>query len=108
LSAVSSTTNKALDILENKIGRKTMTTLTEALKTPGAAADLLETLPGQERVRVLKLLSNPSQWTSGGKAAATGSMSMGVNALAPERYNEDAIQAQPTRIILNNMAPGRL
>lgn len=108
LSAVSSTTNKALDILENKIGRKTMTTLTEALKTPGAAVDLLETLPGQERVRVLKLLSNPSQWTSGGKAAATGSMSMGVNALAPERYNEDAIQAQPTRIILNNMAPGRL
>ena len=106
LSAVAATTNKALNILENKIGKKTMETLTEALKTPEGAADLLATLPGSERNRVIKLLSNPSEWTSGAKAAATGTTTMGVNALAPDR-NDDAAYNQPARIILNNMAPGR-
>ena len=106
LSAVAATTNKALNILENKIGKKTMETLTEALKTPEGAADLLATLPGSERNRVLNLLSDPSKWTSGGKAAATGTTTMGVNALAPDRY-DDAGNNQPARIILNNMAPGR-
>jgi len=106
LSAVAATTNKALNILENKIGKKTMETLTEALKTPEGAADLLATLPGSERNRVLNLLSDPSKWTSGGKAAATGTTTMGVNALAPDR-NDDATYNQPARIILNNMAPGR-
>jgi len=105
LSAVAATTNKALGILENKIGKKTMETLAEALKTPEGAADLLATLPGNERVKVLNLLSNPSQWKSGTKAAATGTTTMGVNALAPDRYENNALANQPTRIILNGMAP---
>ena len=99
LSAVAATTNKALAILENKIGAKTMTTLTEALKTPEGAADLLATLPGNERLRVLKLLSDPSQWTAGAKAAATGTVTMGVNALVPDRYNNNALMNQPARIV---------
>ena len=108
LNAVAATTNKALGILENKIGKKTMTTLTEALKTPEGAADLLATLPGEERVKVLKLLSDPSQWKSGTRAVVTGTTTMGVNALAPDRYNDaNALANQPARIILNNMAPGR-
>lgn len=104
LSAVAATTNKALNILENKIGKKTMETLTEALQTPEGAADLLATLPGSERSRVMKLLSNPSEWTSGGKAAATGTTTMGVNALAPERYDDTGSQ-QPARVIVNRLAP---
>lgn len=106
ITAIAATTNKALSILENKIGKKTMAALTEALKTPEGAADLLATLPGQERIRVFNLLSNPSQWTSGGKAAVTGATTTGVNALAPDRY-EDSTATQPTRVILNNMMPGR-
>jgi hypothetical protein len=77
LSAVASTTNKALQILENKIGTKTMDVLTKASQTPEGAAELLNTLPGAERNRVLKLLSNPQDWKPG--AAATA-----VNALKPE------------------------
>lgn len=100
ITAIAATTNKALSILENKIGKKTMAALTEALKTPEGAADLLATLPGQERVRVFNLLSNPSQWTSGGRAAVTGATTMGVNALAPEPEPVNRIQ-------LNNMMPGR-
>lgn len=87
LSALTATTNKALNILENRIGQKTMSTLTEGLKTPEAAANLLESLPAAERNRVLKLLSNPAQWSEGGKAAVRGATVMGVNALAPEPIN---------------------
>jgi hypothetical protein len=109
LSAVAATTNKALQILENKIGAKTMGTLTEALKTPEGAAKLLETLPATERNRVIKLISDPSMLgaTNAKKAAEairTGTVTTGVNALAPER-NENALNNQPVRRIdLTGMA----
>jgi hypothetical protein len=100
--------NKTLSELEKAVGAKTLKTLTDAMKTPQGATALLETLPGSERVRVLKLLSDPSQWKSGVKAVATGTTTMGVNALAPDRYDDAGAPAnQPARIILNNMAPGR-
>jgi hypothetical protein len=121
LSAVAATTNKALQILENKIGAKTMSTLTEGLKTPEGAAKLLETLPAAERNRVIKLISDPVEW--GGKAAKdtlvggakraqqaaeairTGTVTTGVNALAPERNNQNALNDQPVRRIeLTGMA----
>jgi hypothetical protein len=127
LNAVAATTNKALQILETKIGAKTMTTLTEALKTPQGAADLLATLPGNERSRVLQIISDPSVLTQGSRlyvapgrvlkselaknaaeAIRTGTVTTSVNALAPDRYNDtNALANQPARIILNNMAPGR-
>ncbi len=71
LSAVASTTNKALQILEDKIGTKTMDILTKASQSPQGAAELLDTLPASERVRVLNLLSKPQTWKPG-TAAATG------------------------------------
>lgn len=91
LSAVASTTNKALNILENKIGAKTMATLTEALKTPEGAANLLERLPAQERSRVLRLISDPSQWSEGAKATVRGTTAAGVNMLAPSQENQNAL-----------------
>jgi hypothetical protein len=110
LSAVAATTNKALQILENKIGAKTMGTLTEGLKTPEGAIKLLETLPAAERNRVLKLISDPSVLgpTSAKKAVEairTGTVTGAVNALAPERNNENALNDQPVRRIdLTGMA----
>ena len=99
LSAVAATTNKALNILENKIGAKTMATLTEALKTPEGAANLLERLPAEERSRVLRLISDPSQWSTGAQAAVRGATVTGINQLAPDRYNNNALSNQPVRII---------
>jgi hypothetical protein len=99
LSAVAATTNKALNILETKIGSKTMATLSEALKTPEGAKNLLEQLPAEERSRVLKLISDPSQWSKGSNAAVRGTTVVGVNALAPEVMNENAMNNQPVRII---------
>ena len=90
LSAVAATTNKGLNILENKIGQKTMATLTEALKTPEGAANLIESLPAAERNRVLQLMANPSKWGAPTRAAVTGTTTMGVNMLAPDRNVENA------------------
>jgi hypothetical protein len=90
LSAVAATTNKGLNILENKIGQKTMATLTEALKTPEGAAQLIESLPAAERNRVLQLLADPVKWGAPTRAAVTGTTTMGVNMLAPDRNVENA------------------
>ena len=108
LSAVAATTNKALQILENKIGAKTMSTLTEGLKTPEGAVKLLETLPASERNRVLQLISDPSVLAPSAKKAVeairTGTVTTGVNAMAPER-NDNALNNQPARRIeLTGMA----
>jgi len=89
LSAVAATTNKGLNILENKIGTKTMATLTEALKTPEGAANLLETLPAAERARVLQIMSDPTKWGAPTRAAVTGGIAAGVNMMAPERNVEN-------------------
>lgn len=77
LSAVASTTNKALQILEDRIGKNTMDVLTKASQTPQGAAELLDKLPGAERSRVLQLLSNPQDWKAGAGATA-------VNTLRPK------------------------
>ena len=75
ISSITTTTNKALQILENKIGVKTMRTLTEAFKTPQGTADLLNTLPANERNKVLQLISDPTKWS--------GFVPGTVNALTP-------------------------
>lgn len=79
INAYAATGNKAIGILENKIGNKTMRILTEAFKTPQGAADLLNTLPANERSKVLQLISDPSKWRGVGPSV--------VNALAPENEN---------------------
>lgn len=59
-------TNTTLSTIERQIGEKTMRLLTDAMKTPQGAANLLATLPGSERNRVAILLRNPA---GAGKAA---------------------------------------
>lgn len=76
INVYAATGNKALGILENKIGTKTMRALTEAFKTPQGTADLLNTLPANERSKVLQLISDPSKWRGVGPSV--------VNALTPQ------------------------
>lgn len=84
LSAITTNTNQALKILEEKINQNTMRTLTKALQTPEGAADLLKTLPASQRNQVLQLISRPDKWTA---AARTGTTAAAVNALAPDSEN---------------------
>ena len=87
LSFWASASNKTLSELEARVGAKTMSQLTQAMKTPQGAADLLETLPAAERNRVLNLMTKPQTWKPG-TAAATGVAVK--NALAPEE-NQNAL-----------------
>jgi hypothetical protein len=52
--------NKAISEYEKALGVKTMKTLTEAMKSPQSAANLLEALPTNEKNRVTQLLTDPS------------------------------------------------
>lgn len=100
LSFWATASNTALGKLENAIGQRTMNALTEAMKTPEGATNLLQTLPARERSLVLPLLRNPSLWSGAAKpsAAATGTQLIrsgaeaGIaNALAPSSQNQNAL-----------------
>jgi hypothetical protein len=68
-------TNTALATLETQVGEKTMRILTNAMKDPRRAANLLQTLPGPERNRVAMLLINPvGQGKAAARAAAIATM----------------------------------
>ena len=71
LSVVASSTNKVISELERAVSTKTLQTLTEAMKTPRGAANLLSTLPAAERSQVLRLLADPSQWSPTLSSSAT-------------------------------------
>jgi hypothetical protein len=83
------TTNRVLSELEKALGPRTMKVLSERMQSPEGAANLLETLPAAESNKILKLMSDPSQWT-GAKKAVTGTIA-GTNALSSESYNENAL-----------------
>jgi hypothetical protein len=97
LSAWVTNANKSLQILEDAVGKKTLDTLTRALKTPQGAADLLSALPGEERLRMMELLQNPTKAQAMRNAMlgmyrtmerAPGGVAAGLNALAPESEQE--------------------
>ena len=71
LSVVASSTNKVISELERAVSTKTLQALTEAMKTPQGAANLLSTLPAAERSQILKLLADPSQWSPTLSSSAT-------------------------------------
>jgi len=117
LSFWASAGNKTLSELERNIGTKSMKQLTDAMKTPEGAANLLETLPASERNQVLQLISDPAmlskapakdtivgsgaakQAQQAAEAIRTGTA---VNALAPKERRPVANNA--LRIELRGMA----
>jgi hypothetical protein len=92
LSAWVTNTNRSLQLLEDAIGKKTLDTLTQALKTPQGAEDLLSTLSGAERLRVSKLMQNPlGRGVTEAAKIAPSTIMPAVNALAPESQNQNAL-----------------
>lgn len=100
LQAWVTNTNKALQVLEEAVGKKTLDTLTQALKTPQGATDLLSVVPGEERLRLLELIQNPTKAQMARNLAlkgyrvlerAPGAVGIGVNALAPESEPVNAL-----------------
>jgi len=98
-SIVATTTNKALDILEKKLGKAVMEQLTAAAKDTKTFDELLNTLPASDRSMVLKTIKDPKTWETISKGAekvlptkARGGVAAGAtNALVPEDQNENAL-----------------
>jgi len=61
-NVLATTTNKALAILEKRLGKETLMALTEGAKSANNFQRLLDTLPTVERNRVLFTLNDPNFW----------------------------------------------
>jgi hypothetical protein len=86
------TSNRALGQIETRLGVSTVRKLTEAMKTPEGARDLLATMPNKDRIALLKMLSDPT--SIAGKSA--GATMVGVtNALTPADENQNALNERP-------------
>ena len=93
------TANKALDIVEKKVGKATLKKLTEAAKNVDNFEQLLSTLPASERNAVLKAMKDPKVWdklkdTNAPRAITSGAVNVvtpATNNLAPEQQNQNAL-----------------
>lgn len=66
--------NKALSEFEKAVGKETVDLITQAMKNPRSAANLLEQLPAKDRNQVINLLSDPTKWST--KPSLTTSAAM--------------------------------
>jgi hypothetical protein len=102
-NVIATTANKVLDTLGVKVGEKTIKELAKAGETAKSFDELLGLLPGQDRVKVLKAISDPDTWAkinTVAKSPAVAKGLMGVtaetpempaNALAPQQQNQNAL-----------------
>lgn len=73
--------NKVLSEFEKAVGRDTLNLLTQAMKNPRGAANILEQLPAVERNKVLRLMADPSKWSSKAGLSSTAAMREAVQPL---------------------------
>jgi hypothetical protein len=92
LSPKITATNTVLDVLEKKVGKETVRTLTEASKTTKDFDKLLNTLPAVERSKVLEVLNNPAEWGISKAAKRPGISTAVINALSPNQNQNALVQ----------------
>jgi hypothetical protein len=104
-NVIATTANKMLDTLGIKVGEKTIREIAKAGESAQSFDELLGLLPGEDRVKVLKAMSDPNTWakihtTAKNPAVSKGLMGasadvpeMPVNALAPQQQpqNQNAL-----------------
>lgn len=73
--------NRALSEFEKAVGKNTLDLLTQAMKTPQGAANALNQLPAVERNKLLKLMADPSKWSSKSGLASTAAVRETVQSL---------------------------
>jgi len=76
--------------VEDKVNSKTVDILANAAKSGKSMNEILNTLPADDRIEVLKALKNASN-LSGTRAGVAGLITPPVNALAPEQQNQNAL-----------------
>jgi hypothetical protein len=102
-NVIATTANKVLDTLGVKVGEKTIKELAKAGETAKSFDELLGLLPGEDRVKVLKAISDPDTWAKINKVAKSPAVAKGlmgvtaetpempVNALSPTQQNQNAL-----------------
>jgi len=88
LSAVTTTTNKALDLIEARLGKATMKRLGTAMQSGKSAVELLSTMPAADRNAVIKAFSSPAVWPGAPKEAV---IAVAANQLAPQNQTTNAL-----------------
>jgi hypothetical protein len=73
--------NKVLSEFEKAVGKDTLDLLTQAMKNPRGAVNILEQLPAVERNKVLRLMADPSKWSSKAGLSSTAAMREAVQPL---------------------------
>jgi hypothetical protein len=102
-NVIATTANKVLDTLGVKVGEKTIRELAKAGETAQSFDELLGLLPGEDRIKVLKAISDPDTWAKINKVAKSPAVAKGLmgvtadvpempaNALAPAQQNQNAL-----------------
>lgn len=98
LSAKFALANASLQKLETKIGKKVMASLIDALKTGKGAANLLDTLPADQRIHVLRVLSDPSNY-----GVPAGALGAGMGGESLKNYGVGLAQDPVGTLMGNNM-----
>ena len=80
---------KISQALEGKVETKITDTIIKGLKNGKSANELLDTLPADDRFKVLKLLKNSPEWNALTGVAADRATNR--NKLAPEQINQNAL-----------------
>jgi hypothetical protein len=80
--------NRTIGELEKRLGQKTIRTLSDAMRNPESAANLLESLPPSERSRVVQFLNNPGELK---QRLVAPTLRAVTNSLAPESRKENAL-----------------
>jgi hypothetical protein len=102
-NVIATTANKVLDTLGVKVGEKTIKELAKAGETAKSFDELLGLLPGEDRIKVLKAISDPDTWAKINKVAKSPAVAKGLmgvtadvpempaNTLAPQQQNQNAL-----------------
>jgi hypothetical protein len=82
---------KVIQAMEGKVNDKTLKLLSEGAKSGAAMNKILDTLPAEERLKVLGVLKSNAEFTRASTAAGVQTFTPAANALAPEQQNQNAL-----------------
>lgn len=100
-NVIATTANKMLDVLGLKVGEKTIREISKAGESAKSFDELLGLLPGEDRVKLLKAMSDPETWAkihTVAKNPAVGKALMGVSAEVPEMPANALAPQQPQNV----------
>lgn len=82
---------KVIQAMEGKVNDKTLKILSEGAKSGAAMNKILDTLPAEERLKVLDVLKSNAEFTRASTAAGVQTFTPRTNNLAPSEQNKNAL-----------------